>query len=111
MAVAKAAWVHARGKIAPFQYASPGEELAALALGFERLCRAQGLACPPQTTWQEYLASRAADAAITTGGIRIDPVKAWAFVSAYNAARFGPPADRITLDALKSLLTQIETPS
>ena len=66
----------------------------------------RGLVCPPNQTWQEYLASAAADGAAGASGFDVEG--ALAFVRAYNAVRFGPQLDRETLDALASRLAGLE---
>ena len=101
-------WRAKREPLMPFAYASPDAELAALAAQFERFCRMAGLACSPELTWQEYLASPTARATVEAGSLNIDLEKAQAFVRAYNAARFGAMADRETLAELKTLLAQAE---
>jgi Transglutaminase-like superfamily len=94
-----------------FTYATPDGKMTALMGRFERLCRLRGLICPPNQTWQEYLASAAASAGVATGfdNEDIEDIEAAsAFIRAYNAARFGPPPDRAVLDALESWLVEYQ---
>ena len=77
-------------------YRISSRELAELATRFDACLKATGTPCPPSTPWQEHLR-------------KLPPhAKAQAFVSAYNAARFGTLPEEIDAQALRSLLTELE---
>jgi transglutaminase-like putative cysteine protease len=79
-----------RKKVALATYAPPTPELAALARRFERLLRRRDLACPPNRTWHEHLASLPGCAE---------------FLRQYNAFRFGNEG---SIESLGRTLEQLE---
>lgn len=120
-----------------FAYAAPDEELQALAKRFERAMHKRGLKCPPQQTWDEYLAATAnqgapdnnnslaqtksththspllSKEARTSSEMQDENAtrqarRAANFVSLYNAARFGGEANS-QLNTLRDLLRELET--
>lgn len=85
-------------------YASPGAELASLAARFELACRRRGLICPPNRTWQEVLAVPPVSA---DPRHPFDLEAARAFVTAYNATRWGG-IGVTRMQTLTGLLQRIE---
>jgi hypothetical protein len=86
-------------------YSTSGEELAALAARFERICRRHGLALPPNRTWEEALNALPEPAAGASAPFDLEAARG--FVRAYNAARWGG-ADAQEIQRLKELLLTVE---
>ena len=89
-------------------YSTASEELALLALRFERVARRIGLALPPNRTWEEALDALLSAPAGTA--VPLDPEATRLFVRAYNAARWGG-ANAQEIERLKTMLQAIENRS
>jgi len=85
-------------------YSGPNPDLASVAARFETVLRDHGLPCPPQRTWEDHLSAAEADARPRT----LDLVRAHAFLTEYNAVRFGRPDDRQAVGKLAGLLRDLE---
>jgi transglutaminase-like putative cysteine protease len=86
-------------------YSTPDEQLAALAVRFERLCRRQGLKLPPNRTWEQALNDQPGSPAAASSPFDFEA--AHAFVNAYTAARWGG-ADAQGIGRLDELLQIME---
>lgn len=96
----------ARGKIpaAARTAYSPAGDLGDLAAHFDALLASRNMPCPPYLTWQEHLALLVGAHA---GGLDLE--KARAFLSQYNAVRFGNPDDAGAVARLRALLNALES--
>lgn len=96
-------------------YSFPNNDLSELAGRFENALRRQGAGCPGPATWDEHLcaleAAVAAEAALagkkkSIGAESLNQVKA--FLSEYNAIRFGSPENRDAIARLNATLCKLE---
>jgi hypothetical protein len=83
-----------RPKLAPAEYAPPGEELAALRRRFEKWLITRQIGCPPQLTWRDHLSVASA------------PADSVLFVKMYNQARFG--GEEASVRKAEKLMEQLE---
>ena len=94
-----------------FAYAGAGSELDSLARRFEKVLQDAGMPCPPSLPWQEHLAAWLKLAAAPGPATAIDGIDfgaAAAFVSGYNALRFGGPGDPAAMERLRERLRELE---
>jgi hypothetical protein len=81
-------------------FVGPNVQLLEMARRYERWLKAQGMACPPESTWRAHLATR--DKGPPDVGQRCAN-----FVKAYDRARFGSDADSAA--RARELLNEIES--
>ncbi len=91
-------------KVRTTDYTATTKELASIHTRFVTICKNAGLECPANMPWQEYLSSQPEATSIN------QPVtqSALAFISTYNAARFGVPTQVDSLNTLNKHLEQIQ---
>jgi hypothetical protein len=98
-------------KAPPPAYANEDGALSPLGARFEALLARAGLPCPAQRTWLEHLREMSTAPSIEDGRpwIRLDFVRAQAFVNEYNRARFGSMSS-VSTGNLDGLLRALENP-
>ena len=79
-----------------FSYASPGEQLNALAMQFEGFLATHQFPCPPSRTWLEHLETLP----VKVHAIPFNLPRAVAFARNYGGVRFGGPADPAAVSKL-----------
>jgi transglutaminase-like putative cysteine protease len=87
-----------------FSYASPGEELNALAAQFESLLKSHQLTCPAHKTWAEHLSSLAAE---QQANLHFNSAEAANFARQYATVRFGNPESKTAVSALAEALRKL----
>jgi len=90
-------------------YSTPAPELFALYREFVRTCRANGLNCPPDRTWQEYLDTIKPEQGSVTEMLLRPADRARRFITIYNSARFGARPAQMEFEPLRLILAELKT--
>ena len=95
------------GSSPAFTYTTP-ESLAEVSARFERLLLRSGIACPPQRTWHDHIATLDHEQPEV---VPLDLPTIQAFLKAYNDARFGEPGNAVQMERVQTLLHELEKPA
>ena len=89
-----------------FSYSSADAEIAGIEARFATLMKWMGMACPPATTWREYLAS-VPDESLAPN-IRSQMPAMLRFIDSYDPARFGCARGAAEIEQIRAEIDQLE---